>query len=400
MKEIIYTREQVYKLVWSDPFTILAKKYNISDVGLRKACVRMNISIPEAGYWSKVRAGKSVVVKPFSMNDTGVQELTLYLRTSDQTELSPEVFLQKKIENDANIDLSIPERLNNPDPIVLIAQAAMREREQYARNGEFLYPRHIVFFVKTTLNTLERSLCLLDTFIKIMRKRGHDFKICNGSCYILINGLEEMKVSLKEASTIVKIKHEYSSWPTTEYHPNGILSLTFEHWGTTASIRDGKVPIENHLSKIIAKLEILAHKLKIERLENEERNRRYREQEQIKKEFAERKKLELESLKKVLKDSRRLNEVTALRHYIDQVEQKAISDKALTEEIIQWLDWIRKKADWLDPLTNGYDNWLDEIDPNSLLQQDSNDATHGIYSSSVNAENRNDWPLSKWYLKK
>lgn len=38
----------------------LAKKYGLSDNGLRKICKAMNIPVPTVGYWAKLAAGQSV----------------------------------------------------------------------------------------------------------------------------------------------------------------------------------------------------------------------------------------------------------------------------------------------------------------------------------------------------
>lgn len=43
MNQISLTRNELYELVWSEPLLTLSKKYNISDNGLRKIWVRMNI---------------------------------------------------------------------------------------------------------------------------------------------------------------------------------------------------------------------------------------------------------------------------------------------------------------------------------------------------------------------
>lgn len=47
------TRKELYDLVWSKPFTTLAKKYLISDNGLRKICLKMDIPLPKSGHCSK-----------------------------------------------------------------------------------------------------------------------------------------------------------------------------------------------------------------------------------------------------------------------------------------------------------------------------------------------------------
>ncbi|QIN60314.1 hypothetical protein SBC1_02890 [Caballeronia sp. SBC1] len=56
----VFTRKQLYELVWTGPITTLAKTLLISDVGLAKACRRGDIPLPPRGYWAKLTAGKCV----------------------------------------------------------------------------------------------------------------------------------------------------------------------------------------------------------------------------------------------------------------------------------------------------------------------------------------------------
>jgi integrase len=53
-----FTREALYKLVWSEPTRTLSKRFGISDVGLAKVCRRANIPTPDRGYWARVTAGQ------------------------------------------------------------------------------------------------------------------------------------------------------------------------------------------------------------------------------------------------------------------------------------------------------------------------------------------------------
>lgn len=57
-------REQLYADVWAEPMTAVAKKYNLSDNGVRKKCKSLNIPIPPFGYWAKKKAGKEVAERP------------------------------------------------------------------------------------------------------------------------------------------------------------------------------------------------------------------------------------------------------------------------------------------------------------------------------------------------
>lgn len=49
------TRQRLYDMVWIDPVTIVAARFGISDVALRKLCQRRSIPLPERGYWSHIR---------------------------------------------------------------------------------------------------------------------------------------------------------------------------------------------------------------------------------------------------------------------------------------------------------------------------------------------------------
>lgn len=65
------TREQLYEQVWSEPMTKLAKSYSLSDVGLRKRCVKLKIPLPGAGYWAKKQYGKAGPPLPLPPFDGG-----------------------------------------------------------------------------------------------------------------------------------------------------------------------------------------------------------------------------------------------------------------------------------------------------------------------------------------
>ena len=57
----IISREALYDLVWNEPVRVVAQRLGVSDVWLKKCCARASISVPERGYWAKLRAGKSVM---------------------------------------------------------------------------------------------------------------------------------------------------------------------------------------------------------------------------------------------------------------------------------------------------------------------------------------------------
>lgn len=57
-------RNALYQEVWETPMRQLAKRYDISDVGLAKICRKMDIPTPPRGYWAKHANGQPVKKAP------------------------------------------------------------------------------------------------------------------------------------------------------------------------------------------------------------------------------------------------------------------------------------------------------------------------------------------------
>lgn len=70
-------REVLYNEVWAEPVTTVAKRYNMSDNGLRKHCRRLGIPLPPPGYWARIAAGQKIP-KPALPKVTG--EFKNYIR--------------------------------------------------------------------------------------------------------------------------------------------------------------------------------------------------------------------------------------------------------------------------------------------------------------------------------
>src|SRR5271170_6313451 len=70
-------RDVLYKEAWETPMRQLAKRYDISDVGLTKICRKMDIPTPPRGYWAKRTNGQRVekaALPPLS--ETGCAQIT------------------------------------------------------------------------------------------------------------------------------------------------------------------------------------------------------------------------------------------------------------------------------------------------------------------------------------
>ena len=97
MEKQTLSRKELYDLAWSESMLSLSKKYSISDVGLRKICIRMSIPIPQNGHWQKIQFGKKVNQPPLPPNHSGDAEVTLAIRSEDMKHVSVDGLFPLKI---------------------------------------------------------------------------------------------------------------------------------------------------------------------------------------------------------------------------------------------------------------------------------------------------------------
>jgi len=254
-----FTRQQLYDLVWSTPMTTLAKKYGVSDARLRKICAEMDVPLPKAGHWEKIRAGKEVEIKELSRDYSGKEETTLEI--SSQENVSLETPLQKlmgEIENDLESFLIVPDKLSKPDELVTSASQKLKSKDVY---GGYVSSWESPLNIDVTPVNLGRALRFMDAFIKLMRERGHKVVIKDKKAQIVVNG-EELPMEVREKKKRVLTPNNYG-YKDAQDSPSGILC--FRVWGKfnrTVEWKDGRVPIEKQLSKILASLEILSEEMK------------------------------------------------------------------------------------------------------------------------------------------
>ena len=126
MEEIKFTRKELYDLVWSTPMLRIAKKYEISDTGLRKLCKRHDIPVPLVGHWQKVAHGKKVLVAKFKERDNDQEKIRLRIRDSSENKT---VVPRATPESYVGIDFNVPKELTQPDGLITLTQKILRDRD-------------------------------------------------------------------------------------------------------------------------------------------------------------------------------------------------------------------------------------------------------------------------------
>jgi hypothetical protein len=367
MEKKSFTRTELYDLVWSEPLLTISKMYNISDVGLRKICIRLNIPLPKNGHWQKVQYGKKVTKTPLPPADKE-EEITFAVRDENSgeivNELSPLKALQKEIENQLKDKLVVTERLTNPDKLIQSTKDNFNGKFKYT-DSDYYQKRSQTLNIKVSKEQESSVLRFLDTFIKSLYERGHNIIVDAGNTYLLIKD-EKIKISIREKTKQVKKVQNNSSWVSYDYVYTGKLVFKVDQTFIDREWTEGNLLFENQLSLILAKLEILADILKQKNLEIRLWHEDYERKRQIEKDYQKRKEDDLLAFKDTLNKAERWHKAANLRNYINEVELKAAANNNLTEETKTWLFWARKKADWYDPFVESEDELLNGVDKETL----------------------------------
>lgn len=358
MEKITITRKEFYLLIWSMPLSQLAKKYAISDNGLRKMCKKYDVPIPKNGYWIKLKYNKPVKPEKLPVFPMEKDEIDIFLREEGSTinlDATPETLLVRQIKENSNAPLTVPEELLKPHLLIRETKRYWADVKKHKR--DFNYDNSIPHLSIHVQNEHRpRALRFFDTLIKLLEYRGHKL-IAKGYETCVVIGEVETKISLREASN--RVYRTEGNWTTSDLVPNGKLILKTGKYSFDKNWRDNKTLLESMLAKIVAKLEIDSQK----EADRRERSRlaeiRRAEEELVRKEKEAMRKAEQEKFDLLLKQAERFDKVQKIRALIAAAEAGAQDGGEVSQKRKDWIAWAIKKADWYDPLCDVRDDILD-----------------------------------------
>ena len=111
-------RAELYKQVWSEPMSHLARRYGISDVALAKICRKTDVPHPLVGYWQRKKAGYNIPQPVLPPLRRGVPESVTVTPQSPATPPSEEVRAKISEERIETNWIKVSTRLVNPHSLV------------------------------------------------------------------------------------------------------------------------------------------------------------------------------------------------------------------------------------------------------------------------------------------
>jgi hypothetical protein len=377
----ILTRQELYDLVWSTPLKTLAPQFGVSDVGLKKACLRGNIPVPERGYWAKVQANKKVGKVQLPTRSPGMDdEIHIsgssgyrYRQYTDEELLGPlppePVFCDPIEALRAEIydkigkvttpkDLSMPHRA--------VAELLKKDDQRRAKHLEAPYLASwdpLLFDSTKEKRRLRIASAILTALSKLgyratNEKEGQTFHVAVGSQTVSLmlsyaksrGGASNTKKddAFENSKLLVSVGQEAGQWHDSnddriESHLRNIATEVVV--AGELQYRSSRLSAYNWRKERKAALEEQRHK------EAEEARRRERERQE---------KLERARIERLLSQAAALRQATEIRTYVQSISNTNSTAAApvAQEEFISWQQWALTQADRIDPTLNG--TWRDD----------------------------------------
>lgn len=369
------TREELFQKVWTQPVSIVAKEYQITDNALRKRCMHLNVPIPERGYWAKLRAGKPV-------HRPQLPPLTLPKlqkpHTGECRKLhlnSPALQFMKKRDREEILTLASILRVGGPNSqmldsvtkLVIQCKEWNNPKPAYTFNG-YSIPRRTYFGDPPYLadavsaKSYSRAFHLIDALLRaLLPYEGlmelvydHSLRV-NGEnvCISISEEKDSIIHEVTDAERLKMLEYEearskgrYASKPQIpKYdHPwSGRLKIVIQERFTFEDCK--AYVLEDRIGEILIALFEASNILRLQRIAADEKFEREAEARRIMVLKKQQYNAEIEKTHALLNKARDYETARMIREYI-----AAIRTASAPDEIDQdWIDWAEKKADWFDP---------------------------------------------------
>lgn len=354
----------------------------MSDVGLAKACRRLNIPLPGRGYWARVRAGQSlkkIPLPPLPANSCSFIEVTAL----SEQEISAKLTAKNKTKEQAATmeTINVDEILSNPHPLIKAALKRLSIKSGWNdERGRREAPTEVLD-IAVTPDSLDRALRIMDALVKHLASRGVGISI-DASLGKTVLALDGVSVSLSLSEKTKRTDHAITpeetkarerhakrarwepfvflhSIPRYDYHPTGDLTISVGQWPQRNCSDTRNTRLEDRLGEVaqnVFEVVRLVKEQAIERARREEEARLAKERY----EFAvKRLEGEKETFGKLESDANDFERSRRILSYVLAVEQHALASGSMTSEMERWIAWAKLKADWLNPVNQISDLILD-----------------------------------------
>lgn len=289
----VFTREELYELVWDRAVSNVAPELGISDVALRKQCIKHRIPLPDARYWGKRYAGKPVERVPLPPAPEDLDRISI--RPAATRARPPE--MEDAIQ--AAQAAQKPTRIANTLHPLVAATMKVARKTGANYDGVISFLGSECFHIRAHPDTLERVGTFLNSLVRQALARGYRFEAGKNGFDAVV---EAERIPFRVNQTIRRTRHEptedelsrqrrwdarhYGQWdrwtdrptiPMYDFTPTGEMSVEFDLWieSCPRRIADTRATkLENRIDQILDVMAAYAAGLKLRRREQEEARQR------------------------------------------------------------------------------------------------------------------------------
>ncbi len=414
-------RQKLYNEVWATPMQKLAKHYGLSDRGLAKICLKLNIPVPPRGYWAKKASGQKVIQAKLPPLKEGQRDHLYFhqlgLKPVDPTEGAFKEF-EKRPENLIRVKSTVGEM----HPLAATVRDELKKAKK-DRWGILVGDGEWGSVVRVSEGTKERALGILNALFGAFDARSYAtvYDKEKKDAFIEIKGgrvgflfeevLDRKQKELTLAEQRDKIKHPWR-YSYTEYIkvPSGRLRLSVNgrFRNDRSSWSDGqRQKVEgclNAFMAVVAKAADTDAKARIKR-EFEEKKRQARER--LEEQLEKLRQAEQRKLWALLMESACWEQSQRIRGYVEALKTavaKQTNTSLENEDLNDWATWALRQANALDPLAPGaYCTHEDRWRKSSSYGQKEQEPPAGMelpwermLRRSRFFEARNEWHRDRW----
>jgi hypothetical protein len=343
-----FSREELYQLVWSKPVSKLAIELGLSTFEIRKLCRDKEIPLPEQGHWAKLQFGKAVVQIPLPP-----KEIIPVIKAKPSETHEEEPIISP---HETELPFKVPERLLNPDPLILEAEKGLR-REQYHASDHGTVSTGTVLPIRVTKANINRALRIMDTLVKCWKKRGYYIEARGNDTYVCLRKVD-LRIRLWE---LTKKLPKASDRDRQRYEPTGQLAFKTDYW-MGREWKDGRLMLEDQILNILNHMELAARDLERTWAENKRREEERNIAVKLEREKLKKQKGSKIAFKKLLKEANRWKKLKTLDEYLKKLRETKDPSPAFKK----WLQWAKEYRLAADPFLNLHVNY---IDPTELVEQ-------------------------------
>jgi hypothetical protein len=360
-----FEREKLYDEIWSKSLSKVAERYEISDVGLRKICMSMDVPVPPRGYWEKLAAGKPVK-KPALPSTKGA---TTYRRSVFKAPHGDELSArtQARIEEDAIRAPHVPTvgmRTSIDDCLPLVKRMAkkLETKHRDSRAWPYCEGPGLMRVAVSPENSL-RALFALNLLLETLTGAGYHLSSggkANDPAYVTVlssrltfrvrerGRQENILLTREQLAENKRVGYSLHS-QTYTYHPTNELEISAFDVGSnyaTATTADTRsTSVETKIHAFVGKLRNVMIRSSVQAEMRIEQRALAAVQEAERARLAAIRRSAIEQLKRVEEWALNLERANRLRALATEFEVKKLKS---SEDVID-ATWLRRAADWLDP---------------------------------------------------